>query len=323
MTLPRPIRRLLTLATALLLSWCASAQNIDTTGCYQQEPMPMSVCQFQSVGVDTVTERIRLTWRVNASAGVAGYCICTGSPCLGLDTLWGAHDTTCLVASHDIETVHQYCLFAIDSCLHGGEMTQAAANMVLHVVADSCSRAVRFSWNAATLAAAAVRYKLWLWADGALLTDSTDASALTLQLPSSTMHLRARLEARGAAVSAWSNSVEADFLAPGDCDPGSDTTDHPVPAVAADPYVPNCFTPALSTNSSFRPIFPPPSTPDEYMMRIYNRNGSLVFQTHDIAEGWRGDYRGTMLPQGTYVYYLTYRFADDLRKRSGTVVLIR
>lgn len=317
------IRRLVATAAFLLLSWHALAQHFDTTGCYQREPMPLSVCRILSVGVDTTEERIRLTWQVNGSEGVAGYCICAGSPCLALDTLWSVLDTTYVVLGHAVDEIHQYSLFAIDSCLHGGEMIEAASNIVLHAEADSCSRTVHFTWNAAAQYTSAVRYKLWLWTDTELLADSTSSCSLTVQLNSSTMHLRARLEAMGDGVSAWSNGIETFFRSPDECEDDPDTSEHPIPTIAADPFVPNCFTPMLSTNSCFRPVFPSTSTPDEYTLRIYNRIGSLVYQTRDVTDCWNGAYRGEMLPQDTYVYYLTYRFADDLRQLSGTVLLMR
>lgn len=307
---------------ALVLSCGAVAQEIDTTGCYLRDPLPLGVCRVQSVTVDTTLDRIRITWRVNHSYGVAGYCICSGSPCLALDTLWSVTDTSFLCTTHDIASRHSYCVFAIDSCLHGGEMTDAVSNMVLHVDADSCSRAVRCTWNPATMAATDIRYVVWYWADGQLLRDTVDGCVSQVQLDTTAMRLAVRVQAIGGDQEVWSNRLQMQFSHPDSCRP-EPQPEPPVPAIPSDPFVPNVFTPTLSTNSCFCPVFPPASTPDDYTLYIYNRVGILVFQTKELSDCWNGTYRGELLPRETYVYHITYRFADEIWNKTGTLLLLR
>lgn len=322
MTPRRTIQSLFATLTGFVLSWGAAAQEIDTTGCYLQEPLPLEVCRIVSVSVDTTQECIRLIWRANHSEGVAGYCICSGSPCLALDTLWSADDTSYRCTTHDIGTQHSYCVFAIDSCLHGGEMTDAVSNMVVQVDADSCSRAVRCSWNPATMAATDIRYVVWYWTDGQLLRDTVDGCVSDVQLDTAAMRLSVRLQAIGGGLEVWSNRVQVQFAHPDSCRPEPPPVP-PTPMIPADPFVPNVFTPTLSTNSCFQPIFPPTSIPDDYKMCIYNRVGALVFQTSELSDCWNGAYRGDLLPRETYVYYITYRFSDDIRHKTGTLLLLR
>lgn len=325
MTMQRHIIKSFVLGVAFLLfPWCSFSQVFDTTGCYLREMMPLEVCQLKSISVDTATESIRVTWRVNHCDGVAGYCICSGSPCLGLDTLWSVNDTVYTCTAHASDVVHSYSVFAIDSCLHGGEMTDAASNMVAMVAADSCSRVVQCSWNAAALSSEEVRYVVWYWADDQLLLDTVGANRISLvQLDSSTMHLVVRVQALAGNDEAWSNRVEAQFAQPDSCNSRSDTSDDPIPKNPVDPFVPNCFTPSLSTNSHFCPIFPAASEPDNYTLYIYNRIGVLVFKTNELSDCWDGTHNGDPLPRETYIYYITYRFADDIRSKIGTILLLR
>ncbi len=70
--------------------------------------------------------------------------------------------------------------------------------------------------------------------------------------------------------------------------------------------MPNAFTPNNDgVNEIFKPVTSDPTVIFE--MRIYNRNGRLVFQTEDVLEGWNGnDFEGTACPQGIYVWQITY-----------------
>ena len=59
-------------------------------------------------------------------------------------------------------------------------------------------------------------------------------------------------------------------------------------------------------------------------LRIYNRWGELLFQSATPEEGWDGSYRGTMAPQGTYLYRADV--TDQLGNRfvrQGRLVLLR
>ena len=87
-------------------------------------------------------------------------------------------------------------------------------------------------------------------------------------------------------------------------------------------FVPNSFTPNNDgLNDTFRAkgLFI-----ENYSMEIYSRWGNLMFHTDDLEKGWDGFYRGTLSPQGTYVYKIK---ATDPRGRSvlnqGTVHLLR
>ena len=59
-------------------------------------------------------------------------------------------------------------------------------------------------------------------------------------------------------------------------------------------------------------------------MQIFNRWGELMFYTDNLAEGWDGRYKGTLMPEGTYVFRATITDqAERSFERSGTLVLLR
>lgn len=70
--------------------------------------------------------------------------------------------------------------------------------------------------------------------------------------------------------------------------------------------MPNAFTPNDDgKNDLFRPVFS--LLPENFEMRIYDRNGIMVFQSKNPMEGWDGRIRnGEKAPGGVYVYHIQY-----------------
>jgi len=63
--------------------------------------------------------------------------------------------------------------------------------------------------------------------------------------------------------------------------------------------------------------------PVEYCLRIFNRNGILVFESNDIAIGWDGYCRQELQPPGVYVWKVRARFADGRTVvKAGDVTLL-
>jgi len=89
-------------------------------------------------------------------------------------------------------------------------------------------------------------------------------------------------------------------------------------------YIPNAFTPdGDGLNEVFLPLTQN-LDPNQYMMRIFDRWGQMLFETTDINRGWDGTYNGNPCWTGTYVYDISYVDIDGiLRKETGTVNLIR
>jgi len=71
-------------------------------------------------------------------------------------------------------------------------------------------------------------------------------------------------------------------------------------------YVPNAFTP--DGNGENDTFFPKGFgiTNKDYSFVIFDRWGELIFETHSIERGWDGTYKGKLVPNGIYVWNLSF-----------------
>jgi gliding motility-associated-like protein len=114
----------------------------------------------------------------------------------------------------------------------------------------------------------------------------------------------------------------------------SDTTKQPIHIIAGGALkIPNAFTPNVGgpnsghedlnfTNDVFLPIM---EGVEEFTMHIFDRWGTLVFESKDKTIGWNGyDRNGRLMPAGVYVYKLVMRLGDGQRTTQvGDVTLVR
>jgi gliding motility-associated-like protein len=69
--------------------------------------------------------------------------------------------------------------------------------------------------------------------------------------------------------------------------------------------VPNVFTPnADGLNDNFLPLYD--CNVGNYTLKVFNRWGEELFESHKIDDGWDGRNEGTQSDLGTYAWYLTY-----------------
>lgn len=91
-----------------------------------------------------------------------------------------------------------------------------------------------------------------------------------------------------------------------------------------DIIVPNVFTP---NGDGYNDLFiPKASAIESFVMIIYNRWGTPLFETTDYVTGWDGKLNGKEVSEGVYYWIIRYRerFSDSEEKRiSGSVSLIR
>jgi gliding motility-associated-like protein len=85
---------------------------------------------------------------------------------------------------------------------------------------------------------------------------------------------------------------------------------------------PTAFTPNGDNKNDIFKVFSQFTSAVEF--KIFNRWGELLFITDDLDKGWDGTYKGSSMPEGTYVFraFLT-DLAGRTSERSGTVVLLR
>ncbi|MBC7865188.1 MAG: PKD domain-containing protein [Bacteroidia bacterium] len=89
-------------------------------------------------------------------------------------------------------------------------------------------------------------------------------------------------------------------------------------------WIPNAFTPFNLDN--INPIFKPVVYGvEEYEFLIYDRWGELIYETHEINEGWDGTYKGDKVQIDVYVWKIKYRDVVDLNEHThvGHVTVVR
>ena len=103
-----------------------------------------------------------------------------------------------------------------------------------------------------------------------------------------------------------------------------DTAIHILPILRVALFAPDIFTPTEETNNRFVILT---QGIIDCELRIYNREGLLVYTTDNPSAGWDGRRKdGTPCQQGNYVWKLTYHSIDhpqSTRSEVGTVLLIR
>ncbi len=88
--------------------------------------------------------------------------------------------------------------------------------------------------------------------------------------------------------------------------------------------LPNAFTPnGDGVNEVFRPLHP--CKMFNFMMRIFDRYGTLIFQTNDFSRGWNGYYHGLPADTGTFIWMASYINTDTKSQqfRKGFVLVLR
>ncbi|MDZ4823233.1 MAG: gliding motility-associated C-terminal domain-containing protein [Flavobacteriales bacterium] len=86
-------------------------------------------------------------------------------------------------------------------------------------------------------------------------------------------------------------------------------------------WIPNAFMPG-GVNDVFRPVI---SFADfeQYRMVIFSRWGDMVFETEDVNEGWDGRYKGELVQEGSFAFYVGVRDGDGrLYENTGFVIML-
>lgn len=90
-------------------------------------------------------------------------------------------------------------------------------------------------------------------------------------------------------------------------------------------FIPNTFSPNNDNiNDVFAPIVSSISE-DDYSFSIFDRNGGILFNTEIIGESWDGTHTNIPIPNGVYIWKISYKVDGDLttHNKIGHVNLIR
>jgi gliding motility-associated-like protein len=118
--------------------------------------------------------------------------------------------------------------------------------------------------------------------------------------------------------------VDTRYFVTGVTEFGCSTTDSVDVRLAAESRVavPNAFTPGNGANGSFRVAHE--GWVGINYFRIYNRWGTLVFETKNMTEGWDGKYKDQPQPMGVYIYTVEAIMPSGRKfYQQGNVTLIR
>lgn len=86
-------------------------------------------------------------------------------------------------------------------------------------------------------------------------------------------------------------------------------------------WVPNAFV-VNGFNREFKPVISFADF-DNYKMLVYSRWGDVIFETTDIEEGWDGSFRGELVPEGLYAFYISVADgAGRIFEERGTVTML-
>lgn len=88
-------------------------------------------------------------------------------------------------------------------------------------------------------------------------------------------------------------------------------------------YIPNAFTPnGDNVNDIFRPwLF---GNVASYRFTVFNRWGTKIYETTQLAQGWDGTANGLLQDTGTFIWYCTYQIAGQpVQFKKGTFVLLK
>ena len=85
-------------------------------------------------------------------------------------------------------------------------------------------------------------------------------------------------------------------------------------------YIPNSFTPNTDEiNNSFVPVIAGGISPDNYSLYIFNRWGTLLFESHNKEIGWDGTYGNKVCQPDTYIWKIEYKESTDSKLRKQLV----
>jgi gliding motility-associated-like protein len=86
--------------------------------------------------------------------------------------------------------------------------------------------------------------------------------------------------------------------------------------------VPNAFTP--NNDGVNDKVFVRGFGIKRLVWRIYNRWGTVVFETSDRTQGWDGTYKGSLQPKEVYHYVLDVEYSDNTKyQKKGDITLLR
>ena len=157
--------------------------------------------------VDEELQQIVLSWTPSADTQAMGYHICTGTPCLDYDTVFGRSSNTFVCHDHNPLERHTYRIHVFDSLYNVSSLTPPFGNIVLTADVPQCSTDVNVSWTPYEgMPGGVATYNLWVmlepFEEGYSVfysTDSTGPLTYQFQIAEEITHIGLKVQALGFA----------------------------------------------------------------------------------------------------------------------------
>ena len=90
-------------------------------------------------------------------------------------------------------------------------------------------------------------------------------------------------------------------------------------------YAPNSFTPDDDEHNQSWIFYVEGIDFANFSLQIYNRWGEVIWETNDAKASWDGNYNGSIVQAGSYVWKASYKALDndDKKERTGLINVIR
>ncbi|MGB8491042.1 MAG: gliding motility-associated C-terminal domain-containing protein [Bacteroidales bacterium] len=214
------------------------------------------------------------------------------------------------------DSVNYYRLSAINNCNEATTVSNVASNIVLAATDEGNN--IILSWN---------KYRQWLGsvASYRLFTDTGKGFAESASvLPADSLHTISIPE---IMYTLSTDKICFYIEATEGTNPygitGQSISQRVCSVIEEKITVPNLFTPdGDQVNDLFRPVVT--FTPSVYQLVISDRNGKMLFESHNFTESWDGTVSGDPVPEGVYLWHLKARTpAGKNISRTGTITVFR
>ncbi len=192
-----------------------ATSNIEGMAFYRIEPT-QGVSRFR-VSVEGNPQRAVLQWDLSPDPDIMGYFICSGEPCMELDTVWDASATSFVVNQFPVTETHSYRLYAFDTCYTASPLTDPVSNMVLTLSASDCDGNALLSFTPyKNMIGGLLGYEIQRSVNGGgfntVNTLTPDQLNATVSIPANATNVTFRIRALGGdGDEVFSNKVEASF----------------------------------------------------------------------------------------------------------------